>query len=52
MLEMARAANGQVFGLAADYIFSGWISPSRPLMLKKTLKFFELEELLGGDRSE
>jgi len=25
---------------AANDIFSGWTSPSRPLMLKKTLNFF------------
>jgi len=39
-LEMARAANGLVYGQAADNIFSHWISPSRQLMLKKPLKTF------------
>ena len=39
-LEMAQAANGRVFERAADDMFSGWISPSRPLVLKKPLHFF------------
>jgi len=36
---------------AVHNIFSGWILPSRPLLLKK-LKFCELKEPLGGNKSE
>ena len=40
---MAWAANGPVFGRAADDIFSGWISPSRyepPANFEETFKNF------------
>ena len=37
--EMARAANGPDFGRAAHNIFSGWILPSRLLMMKKRYNF-------------
>jgi len=43
-LEMAQAANGPSGFWAVRWrYFSGWISPSRPLMLKKPLKFFWVE---------
>ena len=39
---MARILGGQLRlnERATDNIFSGWILPSRPLMLKKILTFF------------
>jgi len=37
---------------AAHHIFSVWILPSQPLMLKKNLHFVELKEPLGGNESE
>jgi len=44
---MARAANGPDLGgplrlneRTANNVFSGWTSPTRPLMLKKLQKFF------------
>jgi len=46
-VEMAQAANGPVFGRAADDIFSGWTSPSRyepPTDVEKNFKIFFLVE--------
>jgi len=52
VIEMDRAANGPVFGRAAEDILAVGFhraATSRPLMLKKSLKFYELTEPLGGN---